>query len=194
MKGHTNPNDSHNYHDENHDEIEFYQRNSDRSSTQHNNNTRPKKTSPIDCNGVLLTNVQCHMVPISILWYREYWTIQLKCTPEARQEIVTVSNHPIHQHGHTNFCHVFISIIKIASIMYGMYLISGIHGPEPRSSGGNIIFTIIFPKVLTLLYPVQPEILVVVYQNLNVVQMLRRKTKWHISPIQNYMQYCLFHI
>ena len=27
-----NPNDSHNYHDENHDETEFYQENSDRST------------------------------------------------------------------------------------------------------------------------------------------------------------------
>ena len=29
---HTNPNDSHNYHDENHDEIEHYQGNSKRST------------------------------------------------------------------------------------------------------------------------------------------------------------------
>ena len=28
MNGHKNPNNSHNYHDENHDEIEFYQGNS----------------------------------------------------------------------------------------------------------------------------------------------------------------------
>ena len=32
INGHKNPNDSHNYHDENHDEIEFYQGNSDRST------------------------------------------------------------------------------------------------------------------------------------------------------------------
>ena len=68
--------------------------------------TNTKKPSPIDCNGVLLTNVQCHMVPISILWYREYWTIQLRCTLETRQWTPTVSNRPIHQHGHTNFWYV----------------------------------------------------------------------------------------
>ena len=68
------------------------------NDTQHPNNASPK-TSPIDCDGVLLTNAQCHMAPISILWYIEYWTIQLKCPLETRQETITVSNHPIHQHG-----------------------------------------------------------------------------------------------
>ena len=32
IHGHKNPNDSDNYHDENHDEIEFYLGNSDRST------------------------------------------------------------------------------------------------------------------------------------------------------------------
>ena len=32
MDDHKNPNDSHNHHDENHDEIEFYQRNSNMST------------------------------------------------------------------------------------------------------------------------------------------------------------------
>ena len=32
----------------------------------------------------------------------------------------------------------FISITKIATMMYGMYLINGVYGPEPRSLGGNI--------------------------------------------------------
>ena len=35
MDGHKNPNDSHNYHDENPDEIEFYQANSNRNSSWH---------------------------------------------------------------------------------------------------------------------------------------------------------------
>ena len=35
------------------------------NDTQHQNNAHPKN-SPLDCDGVLLTNVQCHMVPISI--------------------------------------------------------------------------------------------------------------------------------
>ena len=38
------------------------------NDTQHQNKTHPKP-SPIDCDGVQLTNAQCHMVPISILWY-----------------------------------------------------------------------------------------------------------------------------
>ena len=29
------------------------------------------QTSPVDCDGVHLTNARCHMVPISILRYRE---------------------------------------------------------------------------------------------------------------------------
>ena len=32
INGHKNPNESNNYHDENHDEIEFYQGNSNRST------------------------------------------------------------------------------------------------------------------------------------------------------------------
>ena len=32
INGHKNPNDSHNFHDENHDEIKFYLGNSDRST------------------------------------------------------------------------------------------------------------------------------------------------------------------
>ena len=35
MNGHKNPNYSHNYHDENHDEIEFYQGNSNKSTYWH---------------------------------------------------------------------------------------------------------------------------------------------------------------
>ena len=54
----------------------------------------------------------------------------------------TVSNHPIHQHGHTNFWYLcflkeFILISKNVAIMCGMYIINGVHRPKPRSSGGN---------------------------------------------------------
>ena len=55
---------------------------------QYQNNAHPK-TSPIDCNGVQLANAQCHMVPVSMLWYREPWTIQFKYTFETRQERIT---------------------------------------------------------------------------------------------------------
>ena len=109
MNGHKNPNDCHN----NHDEIEFYQGNSNMSTLWH--------STPEQCTlqnqsyrlwwGAILTNVQCHTVLISILWHREYWTIQLKCTLETRQETKTESNHPIHQHGHTNFWYACLSEI-----------------------------------------------------------------------------------
>ena len=62
------------------------------NDTQHQNNAH-RKNSPIECDGVQLTNVQCHMVPISISRYRESWTIQLKYTFETRQERITVSHH-----------------------------------------------------------------------------------------------------
>ena len=42
-------------------------------------------------------------VILSILWYREFWTIQLKYTFETKQERIRVSYHPTHHHGHTNF-------------------------------------------------------------------------------------------
>ena len=54
----------------------------------------------------------------------------------------TVSNHPIHQHGRTNFWYVCLLErvyfnSKNAAIKRGMYIINGVHVPEPRSSGGN---------------------------------------------------------
>ena len=55
---------------------------------------------------VQLTNAQCHMVPISTLWYRASWTIQLQCTFETIQEGITVSYHSTHHHGHTNVWYV----------------------------------------------------------------------------------------
>ena len=54
------------------------------SDTYHQNGAHPQNR-PIDCDGVQLTNAQCFMVPISISWYRESWTIPLKCTFETKQ-------------------------------------------------------------------------------------------------------------
>ena len=42
----------------------------------------------------------------------------------------------------------FTLITKIAVIMYGMYILNGLHGPEPRSPGGN---TSSNPQVFTLI-------------------------------------------
>ena len=81
--GDKTPNNNH-YDDENHDEIELYQGNSKRSTYWH---SIPEQRTPssIDCEGVQLTNAQCLMVPISILWSRESWTIHLKYTFETKQ-------------------------------------------------------------------------------------------------------------
>ena len=49
-----------------------------------------------------------HGIYIHIMIYRECWTIQLKCTFETKQETITVSHHPTHQHGHTNFWYVYL--------------------------------------------------------------------------------------
>ena len=66
INGHKNPSDSHNYRDENQDEIEFYLGNSDRSTWWHS--TLEQRTPKNQSNwlygyGVLLTNVQCHQYP-----------------------------------------------------------------------------------------------------------------------------------
>ena len=58
------------------------------------------------CDWVQLTNAQCNMVPISILWYRESWTIQLKYTFQTKQERIIVSHLSKHHDGHTNFWYV----------------------------------------------------------------------------------------
>ena len=89
---HENPYNSHNYYDENHDGKELYQNirkivKGAHNETQHQNNAHTKT----DCDGVQLTNAQCHMIPISILWYREVWTIYLKYTWETKQGRLTVS-------------------------------------------------------------------------------------------------------
>ena len=43
------------------------------------------------------------MVPISIVWYRESWAMQLKYTFETNQEGIITSYRPTHHHGHTNY-------------------------------------------------------------------------------------------
>ena len=59
----------------------------------------------------------------------------------------TVSNHPIHQHGFTNYWYLE-RVSKNGAIMCGMYIINGVHGPESRSSGGN---TLSNPQVSALI-------------------------------------------
>ena len=82
------------------------------NDTQHQNSTHPKISS-IDYDGVQLTNGQCHVVPISKLWYSESWTMQLKYTFETKQERITVSYNPTHYHSHTDFWYVHVSYKKL---------------------------------------------------------------------------------
>ena len=55
INGHKNPSDGHNYHDENHDEIEFYLGNSDRSTWWHSTLEQPSKH---DINGPFVVSVK----------------------------------------------------------------------------------------------------------------------------------------
>ena len=60
---HKNPNDSHNYHDENHNEIKLYLGNSNSSTQWHSTleqRTPKNQSDRLYGYGVLLTNVQCH--------------------------------------------------------------------------------------------------------------------------------------
>ena len=82
--GHKNSNNSHNYHDE----IELYQGNNKRNIQWH---STPKKCTPKSQSYILWcgsaeTWIKCHMVPIYILWCREFWTTQPKYTFETRQK------------------------------------------------------------------------------------------------------------
>ena len=68
--GDKNPNNSHSYHDE----IKFYQGigKKEHMMTLNTRTMHTPKNSPIDCDGVVqLANAQYHIVPLSILWYRE---------------------------------------------------------------------------------------------------------------------------
>ena len=98
--GYKNPLNSHKYHDENLDEINPIKEivKWTHHDTQHQNS----QSSAIDCDGVQLTNAQWHIVPISISWCRESWTIQLKCTFETQQERINLSYHATHKHDQTN--------------------------------------------------------------------------------------------
>ena len=86
--------------------------------------------------GVLLTNVQCHRYLYPYHYIKNTGTYNRNHAWNH-----TVSNHPIHQHCHTNLWYAglleCILISKNAAIICGMYIINGVHGPEPRSSGGN---------------------------------------------------------
>ena len=112
--GHKNLNNNNNYHDE----IELVQGISRRThkETQQQRNAH-RQNSPINCDGVQLTNEQCHMIPIlSILHYRTCWTIQFEYTLETQQERITISYHPTYRHGHTNSWFVYVPWKELVSI------------------------------------------------------------------------------
>ena len=122
INGHKKPNDGHNYHDENHDEIEFYRENSDRSTQWHSTleqRTSKKQSDRLYGDGVLLTNVQWHRY-----LYPYHDTENIGPYNWKHTWNQTVSNHPIHQHGHTKFWYVCLLEIvyfsKNAAMICGM--------------------------------------------------------------------------
>ena len=95
-----------------------------------------KQSYRLYSDGVLLTNVQCHMVLISIPWHGEYWTIQLKT--HLKPDSIKSSNTPAWPHQRLVCMSLRKSFnCKNAAVMCGMYIIKEVHGPEPRSSEGN---------------------------------------------------------
>ena len=83
---------------------------------------------------------QCTLsqVSISIPWHGEYWTIQLKA--HLKSDSIKSSNTlawPYQILVCMSLRKKNILISKNAAIMCGVYIINGVHGPEPRSSGGN---------------------------------------------------------
>ena len=82
-----NPNGSHNYHDEIHDE--FYQGNSNRSTQWHSTPEQrtPQKNSPIDCDGCCwpMYNVTWYLYPHFDIDNTELynWNVHLK--PDRKQ-------------------------------------------------------------------------------------------------------------
>ena len=71
------------------------------NDSQHQKSAQPK-TRPIDFHVVQLTDAWCHLVPISILWYRLLnYTIEIYIWNQPGK--ITVSYHPAHNNGHTNF-------------------------------------------------------------------------------------------
>ena len=104
INGHKYTSDSHNYHDENHDEIELYLGNNDRSTWWHSTleqRTHQNQSDWLYRYGVLLTNVQCHRYLYPYHDIENTGTYNWKHTWNH-----TVINHPIHQYGHTNYWYV----------------------------------------------------------------------------------------
>ena len=82
------------------------------------------------------------MIPICILWNREYWTTQLKVNlkPDRKQwqyQIIQHTSMATPTFGMYVSSKDLILITKNVAIMCGMYIINGLHGPKPRSSGEN---------------------------------------------------------
>ena len=93
--GHKYPNNSHNYHDENHDEIELYQGNikGAHNDTQYQSSTHHK--SHIDGDGAQLSNAQCHMVPISTLIEHLYFDISDKSNKIQQQWSIAIKHNKL---------------------------------------------------------------------------------------------------
>ena len=75
-----------------------------------------RKTSPINCDGMQLTNAQCRMVMISIFYYRVSYMI-LEYTIKTKQERIIILHYPKpHRHGHTISWYVYVSWEELISV------------------------------------------------------------------------------
>ena len=138
--GHKNPNYNHNYPDD----IELYHEISKRNTEWHSTPEKSRtQTSPIDWGGLQLTNAQSHMLPISKIWCREFWTIQFKYTFETKQGSIISSNTP-------SWPHQPLLCICLFGRAYFNYLDNklSIGTRKKRASGGN---TSSNPQVLALI-------------------------------------------
>ena len=132
--GHKNPNNSHNSDDEiilKYNSIKETVKGA-HNGTQHLNSSH-SKTSPIYCIEVQLTNAQCHIASLFIVWYRVCCAIQLICTFETKQEKITVSCHQ-HTSMATSIGMPYTkTLFQCAAMIYGVFIIDVVFRPEPRS-------------------------------------------------------------
>ena len=118
QNGHKNSNNIRNHHDG----IALYQGISKRNALWHSTpKQRTHQKQFYRLWWVQLTNVQCHMVPISTSWCRESWTIQLKNTIETKQERLAISRYPTHRHCHSDPWYVYVSQKSLFQLLR-MYL------------------------------------------------------------------------
>ena len=109
---------------ENYDEIKLYLRNGDRSTWWHSTLEQRTPKNQSDClygYGVLLNNVQCHRYLYPYHDIENAGTYNWKHTWNH-----TVSNHPIHQHGHDMISTVNISCLEHGRCYWYWFIFTGL--------------------------------------------------------------------